>query len=280
MWKCGRCGGENEDDYKFCDNCGLAKAEAIGELASQTDVKAAFLTLTGDEAEQNARFPRSSSSVRDLGSRIFRAAFNYSGEPHVFRMDKQGKAEQAGSGNTRDKSAIHGSALLGHSADLQSQPSVEVAAARRASTESESLAREIKEGNLGGFVGSGTSINGETTFKAMLRIDGHLTGHVHSADGTLMVGAGGLVEADIKVGIAIINGRVQGDITASKRVELGRAATVIGNIDTAALVIEQGAIFEGSCRMTAHQAASEQPAEQSLVSGTPSVEANALVVAD
>ena len=280
MWKCGRCGGENEDGYKFCDNCGLAKAAAIGERTSQTDLEAELHTLTGDEAGDDAGFTRGSSSALGLASRILGAAFNFSGEPHMFRTDKQGKEKQAGSGNTRDKSAIHGTTLPGHGAELQSQPSMEVAAARRASTESESLAREIKEGNLGGFVGGGTTINGETTFKAMLRIDGHLTGHVHSADGTLIVGAGGLVEADIKVGVAIINGRVQGDITAGRRVELGRAATVIGNIDTAALVIEQGAVFEGSCRMTAHRAASEQQSEQALASGTPSVEANASVAAD
>ncbi len=50
----------------------------------------------------------------------------------------------------------------------------------KAMTESETLARDIKEGTLSGFVGNGTSVTGEATFKAMLRVDGHLSGRVSS----------------------------------------------------------------------------------------------------
>ena len=57
------------------------------------------------------------------------------------------------------------------------------------------------------------------------------------------------VEAAVEVSVAQIYGTVNGDITATKRIELGRVAKVTGNIQTPALVIEQGAIFEGSCRM-------------------------------
>lgn len=117
-------------------------------------------------------------------------------------------------------------------------------------TETESLARDIKEGALSGFVGGGTTVSGELTFKAMLRVDGHLAGRVASQDGTLIVSAGGQVDADVEVAIAQINGTVNGDVVATKRIELGRVAKVYGNIQTPALIVEQGAIFEGSCRMT------------------------------
>lgn len=119
----------------------------------------------------------------------------------------------------------------------------------KAMTESESLAKDIKEGTLSGFVGSGTLVTGETTFKAMLRIDGHLSGRISSSSGTLIVGANGKVEANIDVAIAIIHGTINGDIVASQRLELGRAAKVNGNIQTPSLMIEQGGIFEGSCKM-------------------------------
>jgi hypothetical protein len=42
-------------------------------------------------------------------------------------------------------------------------------------TESETLARDIKEGTLSGFVGGGTVVTGEANFKAMMRVDGHLS---------------------------------------------------------------------------------------------------------
>ena len=119
----------------------------------------------------------------------------------------------------------------------------------RAVSESEALARDIKEGTLSGFVGNGTNVTGEANFKGMLRVDGHLSGRVSSADGTLIVSTGGQVDANIDVSVAQIYGTVNGDITATKRIEMGRVAKVTGNIQTPALVIENGAIFEGSCRM-------------------------------
>ena len=119
----------------------------------------------------------------------------------------------------------------------------------RAVTESESLARDIKEGTLTGFVGNGTTLTGEANFKGMLRVDGGLSGRVSSQDGTLIVSTNGRVDANVEVAVAQIYGTVNGDITATKRIEMGRVAKVTGNIQTPALVIENGALFEGSCRM-------------------------------
>src|SRR5213082_350216 len=129
----------------------------------------------------------------------------------------------------------------------------------KALTESETIAREIKDGSLSGFVGSGTVITGEASFKSMLRVDGRFSGRISSAGGALIVGAGGQVDANIEVAVATIHGVVNGDIIASERVELGRAAKLTGNIQTPSLIIEQGATFEGSCKMTQAKAAAEKP---------------------
>ncbi len=117
---------------------------------------------------------------------------------------------------------------------------------------------------MSGFVGNGTVLTGEATFKAMLRVDGHLSGRISSDSGTLIVGNNGQVDADIQVAVAVIHGTINGDIVASQRLELGRAARVNGNIQTPSLVIEQGAVFEGSCRMAQLKTAQEkkQPEEK------------------
>ncbi len=128
----------------------------------------------------------------------------------------------------------------------------------RAMSESESMARDIKEGRLSGFVGNGTVLTGETNFQSMLRVDGHLTGRVASESGTLIVGSTGRVDANILVAAAMINGTVNGDITASEKVELGRTARVVGNIQAPRLVIEDGAMFEGSCNMIKSKEAFEK----------------------
>lgn len=129
---------------------------------------------------------------------------------------------------------------------------------RGALTESETLARDIKEGTLSGFVGAGTLVTGEANFKAMMRVDGHLSGRVSSSSGTLIVGANGKVDANIEVAVAVIHGTINGDIIASQRLELGRAAKVNGNIQTPSLIIEQGAVFEGSCKMLQMTAAADK----------------------
>jgi cytoskeletal protein CcmA (bactofilin family) len=138
--------------------------------------------------------------------------------------------------------------------------------AARAVAETEALAREIKDGTMSGFVGNGTVLSGEANFKGMLRVDGHLTGRVTSENGTLIVSSGGQVDADINVAAAKINGTVNGDVVARERLELGRTAQVYGDIHTPVLVIEEGAVFEGSCRMKTAEAAPEkregQPAAQ------------------
>lgn len=129
------------------------------------------------------------------------------------------------------------------------RPVIENAATPKALTESETIAREIKDGTLSGFVGSGTVVTGESSFKSMLRVDGRFSGRITSGTGTLIVGSGGQVDANIEVAVCTIQGVVNGDIIASQRVELGRAAKLSGNIQTPSLVIEQGAVFEGSCKM-------------------------------
>jgi cytoskeletal protein CcmA (bactofilin family) len=139
------------------------------------------------------------------------------------------------------------------------QQQVSTQTTSRAVTESESLARDIKEGTLTGFVGNGTSLTGEANFKGMLRVDGALSGRVSSADGTLIVSTNGRVDANVEVAVAQIFGTVNGDIIATKRIELGRVAKVTGNIETPALVIENGAVFEGNCRMALVKEQASQP---------------------
>ena len=143
--------------------------------------------------------------------------------------------------------------------NVEARPATEATAAPRgAMTESESLARDIKEGTLSGFVGGGTDVTGEANFKAMMRVDGHFSGRISSTSGTLIVGNNGTVDANIEVAVAVIHGTINGDIIATQRLELGRAAKVHGNIQTPSLVIEQGAIFEGSCKMVQMQTAAEK----------------------
>ncbi|HMT07234.1 MAG TPA: polymer-forming cytoskeletal protein [Pyrinomonadaceae bacterium] len=138
----------------------------------------------------------------------------------------------------------------------------------RAISESDSMARDIKEGRLSGFVGHGTTLTGETEFQAMLRVDGHLIGTVSSSTGTLIVGTNGQVDANVSVAAAMINGTVNGDIVATEKLQLGRTARVMGNIQSPKLIVEEGAILEGSCSMLK----ARENREKTIAAATPVVE--------
>jgi cytoskeletal protein CcmA (bactofilin family) len=143
----------------------------------------------------------------------------------------------------------------------ETKPAVEMTTSggsSRAMTESETLARDIKEGTLSGFVGGGTEVTGEANFKAMMTTDGHMSGRVNSSSGTLIVGANGKVDANIEVAVAVIHVTINGDMIDTQRLELGRADKVNGNIQTPSLVIDQGAVIEGSCKMLQMTAAADK----------------------
>lgn len=87
----------------------------------------------------------------------------------------------------------------------------------------------------------------EITFEGTLRINGYAAGIIRSNEGSLIVEADGEIDADISVHDATIYGCVRGEIRAKRKVELGGSARVIGDIETVALSIEPGAVFEGRC---------------------------------
>ena len=140
----------------------------------------------------------------------------------------------------------------------------------RPATDSENIARDIKEGKLSGFVGHGTSLTGDTSFQMMLRVDGHLTGTVTSEGGTLIVGNNGQLDANVSVGVAQVNGTINGDVVATEKIQLGRTARVVGNITTPKLVIEDGAVFEGGCTMLKAREAQEKQATAAATQSTSS----------
>ena len=108
--------------------------------------------------------------------------------------------------------------------------------------------QNMNKDNWLGFVGDVIQFSGEVCFKSMLRIDGHFSGNVTSPDGTLIVSTGAQVtKAVIKVAVAKINGTVEGDIHASRELVLGRTANVKGKVASPALVVEEGALLNGTC---------------------------------
>src|ERR1700712_2089430 len=122
----------------------------------------------------------------------------------MIRMGRNSRTEPAETPEYQPQGQQQAADLYRYQTNTVSQPT--------AVTESDSMARDIKEGRLSGFVGHGTTLTGETDFHAMLRVDGHLVGTVSSESGTLIIGTNGQVDANVLVAAAMINGTVNGDI--------------------------------------------------------------------
>lgn len=84
------------------------------------------------------------------------------------------------------------------------------------------------------------------SFEGVLHIEGFLSGDIRSEGGTLVTGSG-LIDGNIQVGAAFIDGSVIGNIRATERVVLYAEAKVAGNIISPALSTKRGALFEGDC---------------------------------
>jgi cytoskeletal protein CcmA (bactofilin family) len=97
------------------------------------------------------------------------------------------------------------------------------------------------------FETSTKGIPRENLFEGTLSLGGFFAGTIRSEEGTLTITSTGEINGDIAAKNIIVEGLVRGDISATSKVELTSTARVIGDIETAALEIQPGAIFEGRC---------------------------------
>ncbi len=98
------------------------------------------------------------------------------------------------------------------------------------------------------LIGSGTSIKGDISCNADIRIDGLLKGNIVSS-AKVVIGPNGYVEGDITGDRADINGRVSGTIKVKDLLQLKGSSVVNGNIYVGKLQVEPSAVFNGECHM-------------------------------
>lgn len=97
-------------------------------------------------------------------------------------------------------------------------------------------------------LGKKTNFDGTLKFSNSLKIDGRFKGEIHST-GFLVIENGAEVEADIKVRSVVVGGLVNGNITATEKLEMLSTGRVFGNIKTPKLKIADGVEFVGTCDM-------------------------------
>lgn len=103
------------------------------------------------------------------------------------------------------------------------------------------------------FFSPGTRIEGELEIQGEVTLQGEIRGKVVGT-GLVTIGEQAAVEADVFAPAVVVEGTLRGEIRAGERLELRRTARVRGSIRAPRLRIEEGALFEGECRMSPPEA--------------------------
>ena len=97
-----------------------------------------------------------------------------------------------------------------------------------------------------GSIPAGLHIQGQISGTEDLVVDGTVEGPIQLGGCTLAVGEKGKVTGDITAREVIVLGAVTGNVQASERVEIKTSGSIVGDIVTARIIIEDGAHFKGS----------------------------------
>lgn len=98
------------------------------------------------------------------------------------------------------------------------------------------------------LIGAGTTVRGDVSFTGGVRIDGEVYGSVATVEnqpGTLVISEKARIEGEVRVSHVVINGAVNGPVTANDYLELQAGARVNGDVVYRTLEMHVGAIVQG-----------------------------------
>jgi cytoskeletal protein CcmA (bactofilin family) len=122
-------------------------------------------------------------------------------------------------------------------------------------------------------IGKSVVIKGELSGSEDLYLDGQVEGSIEMAGNRLTIGPNGKVKANVTARSAVVQGRLEGNVRASDRVDLKQSAIVLGDIATQRISIEEGAYFKGGVDI--QREASKTPPKPEISQARPDVKADA-----
>ena len=105
------------------------------------------------------------------------------------------------------------------------------------------------------IIGPSLVITGEVTSQEDITVHGRMNGQIFMDEGALLVAPKGTVDANVEGSHVTIHGTVVGNVVAADRIELTATANVTGTLTTSAIVLQDGATFNGSIDMDRQGAA-------------------------
>ena len=119
-------------------------------------------------------------------------------------------------------------------------------------------------------IGKSIVIKGDLSGNEDLVIEGKVEGKIDLPSNRLTIGAGGQVQAQVHAKNVVVVGRVAGNVSASERLEIQASGIVEGDVEAPRLVVAEGAVLNGSVKMSAKGAAAQpRPAATTGASAAP-----------
>jgi cytoskeletal protein CcmA (bactofilin family) len=98
-------------------------------------------------------------------------------------------------------------------------------------------------------IGKSISIKGDLTGNEDLVIEGRVEGKIELPENELTIGANGNVTADVKAKSVVVIGRIGGNVSATERIEIQASGAVEGDVRGPRLIVQEGAVLNGSVEM-------------------------------
>lgn len=105
-----------------------------------------------------------------------------------------------------------------------------------------------KEGTLTTVIAKGTTIEGKFMCTENVRLDGTIQGEV-KVDKRFVMGETSYVQGNIHARDAAIRGKIKGDVFVKEALHLLNTAVIEGNISARTMIVEEGARYNGSCKI-------------------------------
>ncbi len=121
---------------------------------------------------------------------------------------------------------------------------------------------------ISAFLGKETVFQGKMTFQGVFRLDGKFEGEIFDS-GTLIVGEAAAIKGKVGVHTLVILGRVEGEVRAASRTEIHANGILCGNLVTPVLVINEGGLLDGTCKMEGVQSTTSSMASETSSPGNP-----------
>jgi cytoskeletal protein CcmA (bactofilin family) len=101
---------------------------------------------------------------------------------------------------------------------------------------------------ISAYLGKETVFEGKMTFEGVFRLDGKFDGEIFES-GILIIGETAVVRGKIGVNTLVVNGVVEGEVVVKERTEIHATGKVTGTLTTPVLMVTEGGILDGTCRM-------------------------------